>query len=60
MSQKQKTKPTTITSTELQQRYGACMRRVYKDKEHLLVERDGLPVMVLIPVSDYETLIVKR
>ena len=60
MPQNQKTTSTTITSTALQQHYGSFMRQVYKDKAHLIVERDGLPVMVLLPVSDYEALTANR
>ena len=57
MSHRQTTKATTITSTTLQQHYGNTIRRIYKGKEHLIVERDGLPVMVILPVADYEELI---
>lgn len=60
MPHNSKLTPTTITSTALQQHYGSCIRRVYKGKEHLVVERDGLPVMVLIPVNDYEALTKNR
>lgn len=48
--------PGVISSTELQRNIGATLRRVFKDKQHLIVERDGLPVLVMVPVADYEAL----
>ena len=48
--------PEIISSTQLQRNIGDTLRRVFKDKQHLIVERDGLPVLVMIPVADYETL----
>ena len=46
---------TSVTATEAQTHFGAIVRRVYKDGEHLIVERDGLPVVVIIPLRDYTT-----
>ena len=43
----------TITATEAQTHFGALIRRVYRNGEHLIVERDGLPVAVIIPVGEY-------
>jgi len=48
--------PEVISSTQLQRTIGATIRRVYRDKQHLMVERDGLPVLVMLPVADYEAL----
>lgn len=48
--------PEVISSTQLQRNIGATIRRVYRDKQHLMVERDGLPVLVMLPVADYEAL----
>ncbi|MCZ7554615.1 MAG: type II toxin-antitoxin system Phd/YefM family antitoxin [Anaerolineales bacterium] len=48
--------PEIISSTQLQRNIGETMRRVFKDKQHLIVERDGLPVLVMLPVADYEAL----
>ncbi|WP_119072025.1 type II toxin-antitoxin system Phd/YefM family antitoxin [Aggregatilinea lenta] len=50
------TTPEVISSTQLQRNIGETMRRVFKDKQHLIVERDGLPVLVMLPVADYEAL----
>ncbi|HMN11307.1 MAG TPA: type II toxin-antitoxin system prevent-host-death family antitoxin [Bellilinea sp.] len=48
--------PEVISSTQLQRNIGDTLRRVFKDKQHLMVERDGLPVLVMLPVADYEAL----
>ncbi len=48
--------PETISSTQLQRNIGDTLRRVFKDKQHLIVERDGLPVLVMLPIADYEAL----
>lgn len=45
-----------VTATEAKTHFGAMVRRVFKDGEHLIVERDGLPVVVILPVVDYNTL----
>ncbi len=45
-----------ISSTQLQRNIGETLRRVFKDKQHLMVERDGLPVLVMLPIADYEAL----
>jgi len=48
--------PEIISSTQLQRNIGDTLRRVFKDKQHLIVERDGLPVLVMLPIADYEAL----
>lgn len=54
MSAKRQT--SSITSSTLQQKIGTVLRRVAVDGEHIIVERNGYPVAVLIPVGDYKTL----
>ncbi len=48
--------PEIISSTQLQRNIGDTLRRVFRDKQHLIVERDGLPVLVMLPIADYEAL----
>jgi prevent-host-death family protein len=48
--------PTIISSTTLQRQFGAILRRCYKDGEKFIVERDGLPVIAVLAVRDYERL----
>lgn len=44
----------TISATEMHQRRGELLRRCVKDGEHIIVEKDGIPVVVLIPFHDYD------
>ena len=46
----------TIPATSVQREVGTVIRRVAKNKEHLIIEYDGIPVAVIIPVADYERL----
>ena len=46
----------TISATSVQREVGTVIRRVAKDKEHLIIEYDGIPVAVIIPIADYERL----
>jgi prevent-host-death family protein len=45
---------TSIAATDLQRQVGSILRRVGKDGEHLIVERGGIPIAVLIPYHDYK------
>lgn len=44
--------PTVISATEAKNRFGEVIRRVYRDGETFIVERDGLPVVMIVPVQD--------
>jgi prevent-host-death family protein len=57
MSQSQ---PVTISATTLQREVGVVTRRVYKGKEHIIVERGGFPIVAIIPIDEYEQLRRKR
>lgn len=46
----------TIPSTELNLRAGNVLRRVAVDREHIVIERNGYPIAVMIPIHDYERL----
>jgi prevent-host-death family protein len=46
----------TITATEAKNRFGSILQGAYQRAEHLVIERDGIPVAVIIPVQDYERL----
>lgn len=45
--------PTVISATEAKNRFGEVIRRVYRDGETFIVERDGLPVAVIMSVQQY-------
>ena len=44
----------TISATEAKNRFGDVIRRVCRGQEHLIVERGGIPVVAIVPISDYE------
>lgn len=49
----------TISATDMQRRFGSIVREMYKNKQAVIVERDGLPVVVMLTISDYEALVQK-
>jgi prevent-host-death family protein len=54
-----KKKPTirVVTATEAKNRFGDIIRGAYLREEHLIVKRDGVPVVAIVPMSDYERLL---
>ena len=44
----------TISATDARIRFGEVIRRAYSGQEHLIVEKDGIPVVVILSVPDYE------
>lgn len=46
--------PVVISSTEAQTHFGEIIRRVFRNGDHIIVERGGFPVVAIIPVSEYE------
>lgn len=46
-----------VTATEAKNRFGDIIRRAYMGEEHLIVQRDGIPVVAIVPMTDYERLI---
>jgi prevent-host-death family protein len=47
-------KKTVIRASELHREAGKALRRVALGDEHLVVERDGYPIAVLMSYNDYE------
>jgi antitoxin (DNA-binding transcriptional repressor) of toxin-antitoxin stability system len=45
--------PETITATEMHKRRGAILRRCSRDGEHFIVEKDGIPLVAIVPIADY-------
>lgn len=45
-----------ISATEARRSFGQVIKRVYCRDEHLIVEKDGLPVMAILSITDYEDL----
>lgn len=46
----------TIPATEARIHFGELLKRVYKNGEHLTIEKDGLPVATLLSHAEYEQL----
>lgn len=55
--EKEKTVVTFVNATEAKNRFGDMIRRTYLNAEHLIVKRDGIPVVAIVPIADYERLI---
>ncbi len=49
-------KTAVVKASELQRASGKVLKRVAVGKEHLVVERDGYPVAVLMSYPEYEQL----
>ena len=54
-----KKKPTlsVVNATEAKNRFGEIIKRAYLGEEHLIIKRGGIPVVAIVPMSDYEKLI---
>ena len=49
-----------IKASEGHRAFGKLLRRVYSSNEHLIVERDGFPVAVLMSYQEYKQLMRER
>ena len=47
------TRQVTITASEALRGFGKLLKRVYGSDEHLIIERDGSPMAVLISYQEY-------
>jgi prevent-host-death family protein len=45
-----------VNATEARQHFGKLIQRAYSGGEHLVVEKNDLPVVVILSVKDYEEL----
>ena len=50
-------KKAVVTASELQRASGKVLKRVALGQEHLIVERAGYPVAVMLSYSEYELLL---
>ena len=50
------TRKSTIKATDVHRRFGKLLKRVYGSDEHLIVEREGFPVAVIMSYQEYEQL----
>ncbi len=54
------TRQATITASDLQRASGSVLKRVAVGGEHLVIERGGYPVAVLLSYQEYESLMRER
>jgi prevent-host-death family protein len=52
--------PVTIPATTVHRNFSDIIRRAHSGKEHFIVERDGLPVVVILPMAEYEEFLLER
>ena len=57
---KRKPMQAVISATEARRTFGQVIRRVYNTDQHLIVEKDGLPVLAILSINDYEDLMRER
>jgi prevent-host-death family protein len=57
---KQKLPVRVVTATEAKNRFGEIIKHAYQDAEHLIVQRDGIPVVAILPIADYERLLERQ
>ena len=43
-----------VSATEAKNNFGAIIKSAYASDEHLIVEKSGIPVVVIIPMADYQ------
>jgi prevent-host-death family protein len=43
-----------INATEARQYFGKVIQRAYSGNEHLVIEKNGLPVVVILSIKEYE------
>ena len=54
---KKKPNVRVVNATEAKNRFGEIIKRAYLGEEHLIIKRGGIPVVAIVPMSDYEKLI---
>jgi hypothetical protein len=51
---KQNSLPVHIPSTQVHRNFAEISRRVYSGREHFVVEKEGMPIMAIISMAEYE------
>ncbi len=46
-----------VSATEARAHFGQVVQNVCEGNEHVIVERDGIPVIAILPISEYHRLI---
>ena len=50
----------TVPATRVKNSFGDIIKHVYAAGDHVIVEKGGIPVAAIIPMSDYEPLYQKQ
>jgi len=50
----------TIPATDVHRNFADLVRRAYSGREHFIVEKDGLPVVAIVSIAEYEALLNQR
>ncbi len=50
----------TIPATRAKNNFGEVIREVYCSGVGVIVEKSGIPVVAIVPISDYESLLKNR
>lgn len=50
----------TIPATIAHRKFGELVKRAFSGKEHFIVEKEGLPVVAIISMREYEDLMRER
>ncbi|MCC7451158.1 MAG: type II toxin-antitoxin system Phd/YefM family antitoxin [Anaerolineae bacterium] len=53
----QKSVPVTIPATMAHRNFGELIKRAFSGKEYFIVEKDGLPVVAILSIQEYEALV---
>jgi prevent-host-death family protein len=56
----QDSQPVTIPATVAHRKFGELVRRAFSGKEHFIVEKDGLPVVAIISMTEYKQLMAEQ
>jgi prevent-host-death family protein len=56
----QQSMPVIIPATKAHRNFGDLVRRAFSGREHFIVEKDGLPVVAIISMTEYQELMKER
>jgi prevent-host-death family protein len=60
MASRKQSTPVTLPATKVRRNFGDVIQRTYSGDEHFIVERDGLPVVAIISMAEYQELLQAR
>src|SRR5260221_14613650 len=60
MSTRKKPARVPISSTNAQRQFGDVIRRAHSGEEHIIVQQNGLPLVAMISISEYDDLMEER